>query len=126
MVGSSALSEGGTNTHGAACRAAHGEGSAAQRRTDQRLRPRGGRLQGLRIAVDCANGAGYKVAPTTLYELGAEVCSVGVSPDGQTAVVRMRGEADLPLIGGLLSSMGGSVTVTVESRARADVVEDVP
>lgn len=39
-------------------------------------------LQGLRIAVDCANGAGYKVAPTTLFELGAEVCSVGVSPDG--------------------------------------------
>ncbi len=39
-------------------------------------------LQGLRIAVDCANGAGYKVAPTTLYELGAEVCSVGVSPNG--------------------------------------------
>ena len=39
-------------------------------------------LQGLRIAIDCANGAGYKVAPTTLYELGAEVCSVGVSPNG--------------------------------------------
>lgn len=39
-------------------------------------------LQGLRIAVDCANGAGYKVAPTTLYELGAEVCSVGVEPNG--------------------------------------------
>jgi len=39
-------------------------------------------LQGLRIAVDCANGAGYKVAPTTLFELGAEVCAVGVSPDG--------------------------------------------
>lgn len=44
------------------------------------------------------------------------------SPDGQTAVVRLTGEADLPLIGGLLSSMGGSVTVTVESRARAGVV----
>ena len=39
-------------------------------------------LQGLRIAIDCANGAAYKVAPTTLYELGAEVCSVGVSPNG--------------------------------------------
>lgn len=39
-------------------------------------------LQGLRIAVDCAHGAGYKVAPTTLYELGAEVFSVGVSPNG--------------------------------------------
>ena len=39
-------------------------------------------LKGLRIAVDCANGAGYKVAPTTLYELGAEVCSIGVEPNG--------------------------------------------
>ncbi|PZO37599.1 MAG: phosphoglucosamine mutase [Alphaproteobacteria bacterium] len=39
-------------------------------------------LQGLRIAVDCANGAAYKVAPTTLFELGAEVCAVGVSPNG--------------------------------------------
>lgn len=47
-------------------------------------------------------------------------------PDGQTAVVRLRGDADLPLIGGLLESLGGSVTVTVESRARAGVVEEVP
>ncbi|MBJ7511545.1 phosphoglucosamine mutase, partial [Brevundimonas sp.] len=39
-------------------------------------------LQGLRIAVDCANGAGYKVAPTTLFELGAEVFPVGVAPNG--------------------------------------------
>ncbi|MDP3403390.1 MAG: phosphoglucosamine mutase [Brevundimonas sp.] len=44
--------------------------------------PRHLSLAGLRIAVDCANGAGYKVAPTTLYELGAEVCPVGVSPNG--------------------------------------------
>ena len=39
-------------------------------------------LQGLRVAIDCANGAGYKVAPTTLYELGAEVFPVGVEPNG--------------------------------------------
>jgi phosphoglucosamine mutase len=39
-------------------------------------------LQGLRVVVDCANGAGYKVAPTTLYELGADVVSVGVEPNG--------------------------------------------
>ena len=44
--------------------------------------PKGLSLQGLRIAVDCANGAGYKVAPTALYELGAEVCAVGVEPNG--------------------------------------------
>src|SRR5580658_2101437 len=39
-------------------------------------------LAGLRVAVDCANGAAYKVAPTALYELGAEVIPVGVTPDG--------------------------------------------
>ena len=44
--------------------------------------PRGLRLDGLKIVVDCANGAAYKVAPTVLWELGAEVISVGVAPDG--------------------------------------------
>ncbi|NHQ74001.1 phosphoglucosamine mutase [Roseovarius gahaiensis] len=40
------------------------------------------RLDGLRVVVDCANGAAYKVAPAVLWELGAEVITVGVSPDG--------------------------------------------
>ncbi len=40
------------------------------------------RLDGLKIVVDCANGAAYKVAPRILYELGAEVVAIGVSPDG--------------------------------------------
>jgi phosphoglucosamine mutase len=44
--------------------------------------PRGLRLDGLKIVVDCANGAAYKVAPTVFWELGAEVISVGVKPDG--------------------------------------------
>lgn len=44
--------------------------------------PRGLRLDGLRIVVDCANGAAYKVAPTVLWELGATVIPVGVAPDG--------------------------------------------
>jgi phosphoglucosamine mutase len=44
--------------------------------------PRGLRLDGLKIAVDCANGAAYKVAPTVLWELGAEVVRMGVEPDG--------------------------------------------
>ncbi|MBX9943089.1 MAG: phosphoglucosamine mutase, partial [Reyranella sp.] len=43
---------------------------------------RGLDLSGLKIVVDCANGAAYKVAPTVLWELGAEVVRVGVSPDG--------------------------------------------
>ena len=44
--------------------------------------PRHLSLNGLRIVIDCANGAAYKVAPSALYELGAEVFCVGVSPDG--------------------------------------------
>jgi phosphoglucosamine mutase len=44
--------------------------------------PRNFSLAGLRIVIDCANGAAYKVAPTALYELGAEVIELGVSPNG--------------------------------------------
>ncbi len=40
------------------------------------------RLDGLRVVVDCANGAAYKVAPSALWELGADVVAIGVSPDG--------------------------------------------
>ena len=40
------------------------------------------RLDGLKIVVDCANGAAYRTAPDTLYELGAEVIPLAVSPDG--------------------------------------------
>jgi phosphoglucosamine mutase len=43
---------------------------------------RGLTLGGLKIVVDCANGAAYKVAPTVLWELGAEVIPVAVDPDG--------------------------------------------
>jgi phosphoglucosamine mutase len=44
--------------------------------------PKGLRLSDLRIVVDAANGAAYKVAPTALYELGAEVIPIGVEPNG--------------------------------------------
>ena len=44
--------------------------------------PRRLRLDGLKIVVDCANGAAYRVAPTVLWELGATVVPIGVSPDG--------------------------------------------
>jgi phosphoglucosamine mutase len=44
--------------------------------------PRGLSLNGMRVVIDCANGAAYKVAPTALYELGAEVIPVGVDPNG--------------------------------------------
>ncbi|MBV8061783.1 MAG: phosphoglucosamine mutase [Alphaproteobacteria bacterium] len=43
----------------------------------------GNTLEGLKIVVDCANGAAYKVAPTVLWELGAEVVPIAVTPDGR-------------------------------------------
>src|SRR5580698_7283554 len=48
----------------------------------KRTLPRQMRLDGLRVVVDCANGAAYKVAPEALWELGADVIPIGVDPDG--------------------------------------------
>jgi len=62
--------------------------------------PSGLTLDGLRVVVDCAHGAAYKVAPTVLWELGADVIPIGVNPDGfninqdcgSTATTRMQEE----------------------------------
>ena len=48
----------------------------------KRTLPRQVTLDGLRVVVDCANGAAYRVAPETLWELGAEVIAIGTEPDG--------------------------------------------
>jgi phosphoglucosamine mutase len=44
--------------------------------------PRQMSLEGLRVVIDCANGAAYKVAPGALWEMGADVIAIGVDPDG--------------------------------------------
>lgn len=49
----------------------------------KRTLPKNLRLDGLRIVIDCANGASYKVAPEALWELGAEVIKIGVDPNGR-------------------------------------------
>lgn len=48
----------------------------------KRTLPRGMRLDGLKIVIDCAHGASYNVAPAALWELGADVVKLGVQPDG--------------------------------------------
>lgn len=48
----------------------------------KRTLPRDQSLEGIRIVVDCANGAGYKVAPEALWELGGDVIPIGVKPNG--------------------------------------------
>jgi phosphoglucosamine mutase len=49
----------------------------------KRTLPKNLKLSGLRIVIDCANGAAYKVAPEALWELGAEVIKIGVDPNGR-------------------------------------------
>jgi len=44
--------------------------------------PRGLRLDGLKVVIDCANGAAYRVAPELLWELGADITTIGVNPNG--------------------------------------------
>ncbi|GGF86423.1 phosphoglucosamine mutase [Azorhizobium oxalatiphilum] len=48
----------------------------------KRTLPRDQSFDGLRVVLDCANGAAYRVAPEALWELGADVVSIGVEPDG--------------------------------------------
>jgi phosphoglucosamine mutase len=48
----------------------------------KRTLPRTLSLEGLRVVVDCANGAAYRVVPEALWELGADVIAIGVEPDG--------------------------------------------
>src|SRR5262244_2040639 len=48
----------------------------------KRTLPKNLSLDGLRVVIDCANGAAYRVAPAALWELGAEVISIGAEPDG--------------------------------------------
>jgi phosphoglucosamine mutase len=48
----------------------------------KRTLPRALDLDGMRVVVDCANGAAYRVAPEALWELGADVIAIGVEPDG--------------------------------------------
>ncbi|WP_319412967.1 phosphoglucosamine mutase [uncultured Cohaesibacter sp.] len=48
----------------------------------KRTMPKDLSLEGLRVVIDCANGAAYRVAPDALWELGAEVVKIGVDPNG--------------------------------------------
>ena len=73
-------------------RLAMGDGLGRAKRVDgvhdryiefaKRTLPRELSLEGVRVAIDCANGAAYQVAPEVLWELGAEIVKIGVEPDG--------------------------------------------
>jgi phosphoglucosamine mutase len=73
-------------------------------------------LEGLRVVVDCANGAAYRVAPTVLEELGAEVSCVGVEPDGENINLNC-GSLHPELISRLVVEQGADLGMTLDGDA---------
>ena len=81
------------------------------------------RLDGLKIVVDCANGAAYQVAPSAMWELGAEVISVGVQPNG-TNINHKCGSTHLALIKETVVASGADIGIALDGDADRLIVVD--
>ena len=81
------------------------------------------RLDGLKIVVDCANGAAYDVAPSALWELGAEIVAVGVSPDGKNINDKV-GSTHLDLIKETVVASGADIGIALDGDADRLIVVD--
>ena len=78
--------------------------------------PRGQALDGLKIVIDCANGAAYKVAPVVLWELGADVIPIGVDPDGYN-INKGCGSTDTDYICSQVVSHGADIGIALDGDA---------
>lgn len=85
--------------------------------------PHGMRLNGLKVVIDCANGAAYKVAPEVLWELGAEVIPVGVSPNG-TNINAGCGSTDTRAAAETIRSHGADVGICLDGDADRVMILD--
>ncbi|MEL7460402.1 MAG: phosphoglucosamine mutase, partial [Pseudomonadota bacterium] len=85
--------------------------------------PAPGRLSGLKVVVDAANGAAYKAAPETLWELGAEVIPVGVSPDG-TNINKSCGSTDVAAAAAAVVEHGADVGICLDGDADRVMILD--
>ncbi|HEX2795125.1 MAG TPA: phosphoglucosamine mutase [Croceicoccus sp.] len=81
------------------------------------------RLDGLKIVVDCANGAAYDVTPPALWELGAEVIAMGVSPDGHN-INRDVGSTALAAIKARVVEEGADIGIALDGDADRLIVVD--
>ena len=75
--------------------------------------PRGLDLAGLKIVVDCANGAAYKVAPRVLADLGAEIIPLGASPNGRNINLRC-GSTSPELLQATVPAVGAHVGIALD------------
>ncbi|MDJ0277995.1 phosphoglucosamine mutase [Sphingomonas sp. 2R-10] len=81
------------------------------------------RLDGMKLVVDCANGAAYNVAPSALWELGAEVIAIGVTPNGKNINDRVGSTAPQTLSETVVSS-GAAVGIALDGDADRLIVVD--
>jgi len=85
--------------------------------------PRAIDLSGLRVVIDCANGAAYKVAPGALWELGADVISIGVDPDGFN-INKDCGSTDLTAITHKVREMRADIGIALDGDADRVMIVD--
>jgi len=81
------------------------------------------RLDGLKVVVDCANGAAYEVAPSAFWELGAEVVAIGVSPNGLN-INDGCGSTDIELIKSTVIETGADIGLALDGDADRLIVVD--
>ena len=85
--------------------------------------PKAVSFEGLRVVIDCANGAAYKVAPGTLWELGADVISIGVDPDGFN-INKDCGSTDLAAICRKVREMRADIGIALDGDADRVLIVD--
>ncbi len=81
------------------------------------------RFDGLKVVVDCANGAAYQVAPSAIWELGAEVVAMGIEPDG-TNINRGVGSTSLDAIKARVVEEGADIGIALDGDADRLIVID--
>src|SRR6202166_445103 len=89
----------------------------------KRTLPKAIDLSGLRVVIDCANGAAYKVAPGALWELGADVVSIGVDPDGFN-INKDCGSTDLAAITRKVREMRADIGIALDGDADRVMIVD--
>jgi phosphoglucosamine mutase len=81
------------------------------------------RLDGLKIVIDCANGAAYQVAPSALWELGAEIVAIGVTPNG-TNINDKCGSTSPQLLQETVVASGADIGIALDGDADRLIIVD--
>ena len=85
--------------------------------------PKGLTLEGMKIVIDCANGAAYKLAPRILYELGADVIPIGVQPNG-TNINKDCGATATAIMQETVVKHGADIGIALDGDADRVIVAD--